>query len=243
MFIFQIDPANISGTENKMGISQPGNSPESVLLENLKRSHPIRKGDINGDGKVDQKDIRELISDLTAGDMNHDGKLDQQDYEILKKRIIPVPVPLEEGKQAVRPIRFGDLNHDGKIDQTDLNLLGKVLKSGDMDSDGKVDRKDLELLKEKVNPPLPHFPQFVSIDLDGDGKADYTIGSQGGPAQLGIFDVKNNTRVDSIPGVDLQKLADEIKQKLDGHRQIEFRDDINGDGTLDNIYANDLQVL
>ena len=36
-----------------MGISQPGNSPESVLLENLKKSHPIRKGDINGDGKID----------------------------------------------------------------------------------------------------------------------------------------------------------------------------------------------
>ncbi len=198
-----------------------------------------KKGDIDSNGDVNQKDLKLLTDAVQYGDMNHDGKLDQKDYKLLKDLITPMfreednLVLLDEQgpAQLYIPKEVGDVNRDGKVNSADLKLLGKVLKAGDMDSDGKIDQTDLKLLSDQVNPPLP---RFISIDLDNDNKIDYAI------EDGHIY--KNNTgeEVDHIDGVDLKELAKEIKKNIGDPNEVpfpsfNFKFDINHDGKEDLI--------
>ncbi len=311
---------------------------------------PITKGDINGDGEINQADVQELGIDLYIGDMNGDGKLDMEDYKMLKELIDPPLKPMshpnpgdlislnKENNSILKPwppimFKKGDLNHDGKIDKSDLDILGKVLKAGDMDNDGKVDKTDFKILNDLVNgpdplttikdlskgllddpyhhlteipklgkalakytnteydlgkadklfsfflgddqdfdkngvrdyqdviafwksldkPTMPWFPKNVNIDFDNDGHNEYAIRDgkiwKLAPPGTLIADIE----VDSIPGIDLQKLSDEIKQKFEelqkpgmviqGSQSIQFDEDINGDGKIDHIEADNGLVL
>lgn len=131
---------------------------------------PLTKGDINGDGQINQGDVNSLTEALWIGDMDNNGKLDQADYETLK-RIIGFPIPLGE-RSIVRPLippaRQGDLNHDLRLDNKDLDILRRILKAGDMDGDGKIDKSDLELLIKIIgNPdPLPTIKDLSKALLD-----------------------------------------------------------------------------
>lgn len=218
----------------------------------LWKGAPLQKGDINNDGNINQTDVHMLTDALAVGDMNNDGKLDLDDYKELKKIIdsTPQPVPLREGDEIIRPVQKGDFNHDGILDIKDLKTLGKLLTSGDMNNDKKIDAKDLELLIKIAGdnpppppPPTPTFPVCVDIDLDKDGKHDFTIRHnklytvfQGEDGFEHIGD-----EVQSIPGVDLNKLAKDIENlyhtsDLAGNK-LEFDMDINNDGKMDHIYT------
>ncbi len=94
-------------------------------------------------------------------------------------------------------------------------------------------------------PPAPDFPVCVDIDLNKDGKHDFTIRHN---KLYTIFQGKDGfehigDEIKSIPGVDLNKLAKDIKSlnhtsDPTGNR-LEFDTDLNNDGTLDHIYTWD----
>lgn len=132
---------------------------------------PLTKGDINGDGQINQGDVNSLMEALWIGDMDNNGKLDQADYEKLKQ-IIDFPVrPLGERsivRPPIPPFRQGDLNHDFRLDKKDLDILRRILKAGDMDGDGKIDKSDLELLIKIIGnqDPLPTIKDLSKALLD-----------------------------------------------------------------------------
>ena len=188
----------------------------------------VTKGDINGDGKIDQADVKILKYALAFGDMNHDGKLDAEDHRLLEEYLGITPLPTIHPHV---PGEWGDVNYDASVDEKDLRLLEQVIKAGDMNNDGKVDKEDVQLLRNQIGlPPEVELPHRVGIDLNNDGTFDYMIYG-------GIIFAKGK-EVDSIPGVDLKELSDKIKQNLGGKPGGEFYNDINGDGKIDHIAAD-----
>ena len=115
----------------------------------------VGKGDLNSDGKVDQKDLGILLNALTVGDMNWDHKLDQADNSMLKTSVVE-HVIFFILVHAAMFIELGNINQDKAIDKKDLDLFGKILKDGDMDNDGKVDETDFQILRQQIHPaPIP----------------------------------------------------------------------------------------
>ena len=129
-------------------------------------------GDINQDGKVDEKDATLLSqylakwnlnlnpNQLLAMDVNLDGKIDGKDQIILARYLVKesgyTELPyLNNVKQVV----YGDANKDGKVDYIDLNELNLFLQENnqnkfdaltkiavDLNKDGKIDYVDLTIL-------------------------------------------------------------------------------------------------
>src|SRR3989338_5405005 len=129
----------------------------------------IIKGDINGDGQVNQEDVNRLRKALFIGDMDRDGKLDEKDYEKLKKIIDSPPPTIRPLERISLPWGIkGDLNHDGQLDKKDLNILKHILRAGDMDGDGKIDKADVELLINIVGnqDPLPKIKDLSKALLE-----------------------------------------------------------------------------
>ena len=146
---------------------------------------PVTKGDINGDGVIDQNDITDLSFALGFTDINFNGKIDEEDYKVLKEALDytdPLPFhPIREG-----PGWFLDLNHDGQISKKDLCILDRVLKAGDMDGDGIVNNADMQILKNQINSPPPSpecmLSKFANSMLEHNG--DFRKVSQTAFAEL-----------------------------------------------------------
>lgn len=130
---------------------------------------PLIKGDINGDGQINQEDVNRLRDALFIGDMDRDGKLDEKDYEKLKKIIDSHPPTIRPLDRISLPWGMkGDLNHDGQLNKKDLDILRRILRAGDMDGNGKIDKSDLELLINIVGnqDPLPTIKDLSKALLD-----------------------------------------------------------------------------
>ena len=90
-------------------------------------------GDLNGDGKVDDKDLFALKAAFTAGGASS--------------------AALSEVRAAV--LRRGDLNHDGVTNAADIDLVSRQANGGytwanDLNADGKVDVTDADTLVHSV---------------------------------------------------------------------------------------------
>jgi MYXO-CTERM domain-containing protein len=104
-------------------------------------------GDLNGDGKIDSKDLFLLKSTFTAGGAGQ--------------------AALNEVRNAV--LRRGDLNHDGSTNAADIDHLSRRLTQGftwdnDLNSDGVVDAGDADTLVTKI-----------LGTIDGDANLDGTV--------------------------------------------------------------------
>lgn len=114
-----------------------------------------RDGDVNGDGKVDVRDLTavlayrhnsetELVS--TDPDINNDGQIDELDVLSLLNFL--------EGKTN-RPRIEGDMNDDGILNQYDLSLFTTEVNNGadfkyhDINHDSVVNYKDIETFLEQ----------------------------------------------------------------------------------------------
>ena len=94
----------------------------SIYNERQKQAKQVLKGDANGDGKVNQRDL-ELISsrminasldknfDIKAADMNGDGEIDSIDVSKVRQLV-------KEHEASVRTLQ-GDSNGDGVVNETD----------------------------------------------------------------------------------------------------------------------------
>jgi len=144
--------------------------------------------DLDGDGKVDEKDnkIRLSIGSLCirggGGDVNKDGKIDDKDLEALLKKI-----------QGL------DLNKDGKVNELDCKQIKNMIKQFDLSGDGKVDSKDVELLS-----------RFILGDRDIDGDGEVTLGDM--LARMAIASTADINKDGKVDFKDLQMLVENIRK-------------------------------
>ena len=125
------------------------------------------KGDVNGDGTLDQKDVATLEKynngddvkiEMKNADINEDGVIDKEDTISLQKIVNP---------------NIGDVNGDGKVTQADVHALEQYyvgnksdinMKNADMNGDGKISTLDIGKVQNLVNELNPDMG-----DANGDG--------------------------------------------------------------------------
>ncbi|MBF0545154.1 MAG: hypothetical protein HQM08_12000 [Candidatus Riflebacteria bacterium] len=138
-----------------------------------------QKGDMNGDGAVDQKDLQSISNCVIRGinvksaygkvcDFNGDGKVSVEDVITMAKVINIHPMPMDD-KTAVIINQGVDVNGDGKIDYKDLLQVmqlafnpaeivsPEIRKAADINGDGKIDVNDIIALATNLpdgNPPV-----------------------------------------------------------------------------------------
>ncbi len=122
---------------------------------------PLKKGDLNGDDKVDEADLSlaknsgkdNLLTkeQQDAADLNDDDIFDQKDIELFESKF---------KSKAV-----GDLDDNGIVDTADLALLIKAkndttsltsseIQTMDINQDGEVNDKDVSAMVQKFNPKV-----------------------------------------------------------------------------------------
>lgn len=113
-----------------------------------------------------------------VGDINQDGKIDNKDLELLNNYLADKNKhPLTTYQQ-----KLADINQDGKVDGDDLACLREFVEPtkyyiGDIDNDGAITNKDLTLLQKYVaNPSTSSLTDFQKrlCDINQDGKVDAT---------------------------------------------------------------------
>ena len=130
-------------------------------------------GDLNGDGKVDYTDLKNLYL-LTEGkyslnvkyiaDLNKDGKINMVDVTILHGYLNKMNgYETLPNTNISKSIIYGDINQDGKVDEKDykilqqylakwyLNLSSNQLLAMDVNLDGKINGVDSTILKGYIN--------------------------------------------------------------------------------------------
>ena len=152
--------------------------------------------DLNHDKKIDQKDLDILDKRFeikVKGDVSGDGKLDDEDLKLmentLKGKYIMTDAEkdaanldnvggftstdLSKFKKRLEARKMGDVNNDGKLDKGDLNIMLEVDENhlltqaekdaADINHDGHFDEKDTILLSKR-------FDGLKAGDIDGDDK-------------------------------------------------------------------------
>ena len=129
------------------------------------------KGDVNGDGSVNNDDLKlleqYLRNNATAinkkdADMNNDGVINYVDYNLLVYFLNPP-----------KPILKGDVNRDGKVDEADYKLLSQYVigqrvsgfyhYNADMNDDKKFTSTDLSQLRTKLNSMKPTITDSYTV--------------------------------------------------------------------------------
>ncbi len=139
-----------------------------ILTERLK---PRADGDVNGDGKVNKKDL-EIAEDFTFREYGYTNNLEAsltsaeinaiQNANLAfysKTNLFFDNSALYGLKRLTQDREKGDVNNDGQINQADLDMLNKLtifsdetINAADFDGDGSYDKdKDPPLLKELVD--------------------------------------------------------------------------------------------
>ncbi len=197
-------------------------------------------GDVNEDGKVNNRDAAKILSymngitiltnhQLKNADVNEDGKVDKVDYQLIYGQYMG----FIEGKLPDYPIKdyilYGDVNEDGEITEEDSTLLSnylnnnttisnQALKNSDVNGDGKVNIVDLGLLQMYVETP-DNYPNT----LPGGPITNYTI-------QYG--DVNEDEK---ITGNDTTILNAYVLGKIQLSKQKLLNADVNADGKINAV--------
>ncbi|MFZ2958251.1 MAG: dockerin type I domain-containing protein [Candidatus Ozemobacteraceae bacterium] len=135
-------------------------------------------GDLNGDGKVDQKDLSAIYAMLIprpfplffyppkfnkAADLDGDGRITWADYNLMKEKVSGARkfFPVDPANQP------GDLDGNGAVETGDILVLARMIQNpaayiktafkriADLNGDGKINVQDLIVLVNKVTTPQP----------------------------------------------------------------------------------------
>ena len=192
---------------------------QQYIDELSKRFKERAKGDIDGNGKIDDEDIKLVTSALyegyvltdaekDAGDYDENTQFNREDLKVLQK--------------LLEPRAKGDINGDGKITEADVDVLNKV--------DGK------------------HFI-LSQAQLDAAGMASNTISEKEKAVKelMKRFNVKTDGDVNQDKKLtldDVEKLKEIIKNVADGKEILTDSEksayDFNHDGKVD---EKDLTIL
>ena len=129
-------------------------------------------GDVNGDNKIDDDDVNDILKHingieeipedkLPTADIDGDGEITKVDAQLLNDYIHgkPVDAPIA---QPVRILILGDVDGDGDIDTDDVNDILRHINgieeipeerqpAADIDRDGEITKNDAELLQNYLN--------------------------------------------------------------------------------------------
>ncbi len=133
---------------------------------------PFLRGDVDGDGSVDPRDVDALtlyvigggnmsVPVLEALDVFDDGKIDAADVAALQEQL---GLGTAGHEWDVLDFLLGDLQKDGKIDHFDYRQLYAVIYKGapvsqtqmdaaDISGDGKIDTTDLMFFRWLMGRP------------------------------------------------------------------------------------------
>jgi len=138
-------------------------------LEGLCESHLV--GDIDGNGKVDSKDLVPIhdfiegdyeFEDIACADINRDGSIDMKDMRCIAGMI-------ELGKRGcVSDLPQDCLNAYSTTGFCSSHSGGEEIK-GDINSDGVVDSNDLFLMELALSKKLDSKDILKCADMNGDG--------------------------------------------------------------------------
>ena len=204
-------------------------------------------GDVNEDGKVNNRDAAKILSymngitiltnqQLKNADVNEDGKVDKVDYQLIYGQYMG----FIEGKLPDYPIKdyilYGDVNEDGEITEEDSTLLSnylnnnttisnQALKNSDINGDGKVNIIDLGLLQMYIaNPDNYKNPQDIPLPYIPIDKSYYTIqyGDVNEDGDLNAADTI--TLSNHINGSNIRMGQTLLNADVDGNGKIERKD-------------------
>ena len=197
-------------------------------------------GDVNEDGKVNNRDAAKILSymngitiltnqQLKNADVNEDGKVDKVDYQLIYGQYMG----FIEGKLPDYPIKdyilYGDVNEDGEITEEDSTLLSnylnnntkisnQALKNSDVNGDGKVNIVDLGLLQMYVETPDNYTNTLPDSPI-----TNYTI-------QYGDVDLD-----EEITNSDILDIMNYVNRNIVITKQSLLNADVNGDGIINSI--------
>ncbi len=199
----------------------------------IMKNKPI---DPNKDGRLDYNDV------LSIWGVDHSpGALLQKIQTLSKNLLEDMSHHLSEVQDLTKAL--------AKYTHTEYTV-GKAnsfldfFSGSDLTGDDKIDYQDVIAYWKKLDDTIPRFPVDVDIDLNHDGKFDYTIRhnkifkmAEDGKTILESNELKN------IPGIDLFELASVIEKKFkecNYSDKVDFDLDINHDGKKDRIYSWDV---
>jgi alpha-amylase len=136
----------------------------------LNHDGQLAANDVSGTGAFEQFLYSQNQQFDAAGDLNGDGRIDDKDLFALKPAFVAggaSAAALAEVRAAV--LRRGDVNHDGATNATDIDIVSRQARLGytwesDLNSDGTVSAADADTLVHNV-----------LETLDGDATLDRVV--------------------------------------------------------------------
>lgn len=223
----------------------------------------IEAADANLDGYLTDDDINlfeKRFEDRVFGDMNNDGKIDERDYDMAlaakNKKIILTEAELKaaiskESKTLADFVKLldkrlqerqtGDVDGDGKITKTDLDLMKKAKKgdtlltsvenqAGDFDGDGRISDNDINILSKRLD-------KKNSGDINGDGRVtneDVNILQNA----INNGTLLTDNEIASLDSDKDKKLTQTDLDALLARFNSKIKGDLNGDGKINFSDAN-----
>ena len=224
MFIFQIDPGKILGAENKKDVSKPIENPDSVLLSSMSQTSKLNL--VEGVQSINQRQSDNLLETIQELSTN---LLEYHNPQFIGTSISKLAKALAE------------YTHTENEPWNEANLHRFFLRNkSDLTGDGQIDYQDVVACWKHYDKSQEEFPWKVYINLES--RKYIILGGmiwEDGPHMQPVHEI------DSIPGVDLHKLSEEIKKKFEECQQqnggqcnkIEFNADLNNNGKIDYIEA------
>ena len=207
------------------------------------------KGDANGDGVVDLKDLKTMVDhmfDETVDikmknvDFDGDGKISLKDIS----KVIDILInpnnnddEIDEPDPPPKQILKGDVNGDGKVTQADVYTLDQYyvgntkdinMDNADMNDDGKISLIDIDKVQNLVNELNPDMG-----DVNDDGVIDQKDAEAIKLYRLG-YDVKINMDKADMNGDGKITISDvsQVQQLADINDPQVLKGDANGDGKV-----------
>jgi Ca2+-binding EF-hand superfamily protein len=238
-------PSAAAQTDNN-GQTQKPPPPAVQQLLRLTPEQFIRRFDRNRDGYLTRDELPpRLASQFEKLDTNGDGKLDKKEVDelmqILRRHFGMSanknnPAPFDQGAQqlAARMLQKMDANHDGKISREEAQgPLARIFDQLDLNKDGFLDRRELDRAAARLQGQMGkkgpgkgaggkemaqamRIPDFDALDRNADGRL--TREEVKGSALADIFDQIDSNKDGKIDRDEFdeywkKKLAEETPEK------------------------------
>ncbi len=140
-----------------------------------------KAADFDNNGKVNQADINiltERLKERVKGDVNGDGRVNEQDLQIVEDFTFGGDKVYSEGQPFLTVAEMAAISTGigpigpGSYDFTALKKLIDSREKGDINGDGKINQADLDVLNKLDDMHILSDSQIDAADFDGDGTYD-----------------------------------------------------------------------
>ena len=243
-----IENVDLSGAAPTSSSNTDTSSDSSSSSKTTIENYVNVRGDANGDGVVDIMDVTAIQQSLVGkgnvaygmGDLDGDGNVSIKDVTILQQYLAGNTKSVEYyasfAEAEMQNFGYLDINKDGKIDDIDAGLLDTYMVAGD--NSGNPIRLYLNTYKNKIKYPF----SSDSVDMD-DLMAEF--GDYDGDGLVTNKDVTAMQRDIASSGSGSGDKAEiyengELVSSSDDKKIVNYKCDLNGDGTVD---SKDAEIL